>query len=196
MLLADFSGMRMKGTSGLGKAEAGAIAISKNKVSLLQPKGIQVLRDGLKSADFKFDSPIGAKMANTLLRWIREDDTSVMGAVADSGKIEKSGDGAEAATTNESITSYDEFKEVALYVYDTLNRDYNLDNLVPIYRIRRQIGERVSRSQFSEWLLEMQADDIFQLLEGSVEDSAPDKIEDSITTKLSGLRCYAKLLKP
>lgn len=176
-------------------AAAGAIAISKNKVSLLKPKGIQVLSEGLRSADFQFDSPIGAKMANTLLRWIREEDTSVMGGVVDSAKSAKSGDGAEAPTTNGGITLYDEFKSVALDVYDKLNRDYNLDNLVPIYRIRREIGDRVSRSQFSEWLLEMQADDILQLQGGSVEDSAPDKIEDSITTKLSGLRCYAKLLK-
>ncbi len=176
-------------------AEAGAIAISKNKVSLLQPKGIETLSEKLNNADFQFNSPIGAKMANTLLKWIREEDTSVMGAVVDSGKIEKSGDGAESPTTNGGITLYDEFKSVALEVYDKLNRDYNLDNLVPIYRIRREIGQRVSRSQFSEWLLEMQADDIFQLQGGSVEDSAPDKIEDSITTKLSGLRCYAKLLK-
>jgi hypothetical protein len=79
-------------------------------------------------------------------------------------------------------------------VYDSLNRDYNLDDLVPIYRMRREIGERVGRSQFNEWLLEMQANDIFQLLEGSVEDSAPDKIEDSITTKVNGLRCYVKRL--
>ncbi|HBE18114.1 MAG TPA: hypothetical protein DEG17_11225 [Cyanobacteria bacterium UBA11149] len=171
-------------------AEVGAIAISKNKVSLLQPKGFETLRDKLNNPDFQFDAPIGAKMANTLLRWIRQQD-----AASDSGKTTKGGDGAEALTTNGGITLYDEFKAVALEVYNRLNRDYNLDNLVPIYRIRREIGDRVSRSQFNEWLLEMQADDIFQLQGGSVEDSAPDKIEDSITTKLSGLRCYAKLLQ-
>ncbi|MCF3609423.1 hypothetical protein L2E81_23630, partial [Planktothrix agardhii 1033] len=90
--------------------------------------------------------------------------------------------------------SYEEFKAIALQVYDQLNKDYNYDNLVPIYRIRRTIGDQVSRSQFSEWMLEMQANDIFQLMEGSVEDSAPDKIEDSISIELVGLRCYAKQL--
>jgi len=93
-----------------------------------------------------------------------------------------------------AIVSYDNFKVVAIDVYDRLNRDYNFDDLVPIYRMRREIGEKVSRSQFNEWLLEMQANDIFQLVEGSVEDSAPDKIEDSITTKVNGLRCYVKRL--
>jgi hypothetical protein len=43
-------------------------------------------------------------------------------------------------------------------------------------------------------MLEMQANDVFQLMEGSVEDSAPDKIEDSISIELVGLRCYAKRL--
>lgn len=174
--------------------EAGAIAISKNKVSLLKPKGIEVLSEGLKSADFQFNSPIGAKMANTLLKWIREEDTSVMGGVVDSAKSAKSGDGAEAPTTNWGITLYDEFKSVALEVYDKLNRDYNLDNLVPIYRIRREIGQRVSRSQFSEWLLEMQADDILQLMGGEMPDITSDKREDSITIPGAGLRYYAKRL--
>jgi hypothetical protein len=101
---------------------------------------------------------------------------------------------AKPTATAAVIATYEEFKPVVLKVYDQLNRDYNLDALVPIYRIRREIGDRVSRSQFNEWLLEMQANDIFQLQGGSVEDSAPDKIEDSITTELDGLRCYARLL--
>jgi hypothetical protein len=42
----------------------------------------------------------------------------------------------------------------------------------------------------------MQADDILQLQGGTVEDNARDKIEDSISTELNGLRCYAKRLKP
>jgi hypothetical protein len=90
------------------------------------------------------------------------------------------------------IGSYEEFKSVTLDVYDKLNYEHNLNNLVPIYRIRREIGERVNRTEFNDFLLEMQADDIFQLQGGSVEDSAPDKIEDSIKTALDGLRCYAK----
>ncbi|MGB5960104.1 MAG: hypothetical protein WBG73_05545, partial [Coleofasciculaceae cyanobacterium] len=101
-----------------------------------------------------------------------------------------------AVKSQEQVGSYEEFKTVALKVYDQLNRDYNLDDLVPIYRIRREIGDRVSRSHFSEWLLEMQEKDILQLQGSSLEDSTPDKIEDSISTELGGLRCYARLLKP
>ncbi|HEY9693286.1 MAG TPA: hypothetical protein V6D15_13830 [Oculatellaceae cyanobacterium] len=157
-----------------------AIALSKNKISL-SAKGIQMLSEGLKNPEFQFDRQIGAKTANALLRWIRE-----MGTL--SNEVTQS-------NSKQKVTSYEEFKQLALDVFDRLNRDYNFNNLVAIYRIRREIGEQVTRSQFNDWLLEMQANDILQLLAGSVEDSAPDKIEDSITTELSGLRCYAKRLK-
>jgi hypothetical protein len=162
----------------------GAIAIAKNKFSL-SPKGEEMLGESLKHPEVKFEGTIvGTWVANALVRWIAQMDGSVNTSAAQAKPKEK------------AIASYDKFKHVALDVYDRLNRDYNLDELVPIYRIRREIGDRVSRSQFNEWLLEMQANDILQLQGGSVEDSAPDKIEDSITTELDGLRCYAKLLKP
>jgi hypothetical protein len=163
----------------------GAIAIAKNKFSL-SPKGVELLGESLKHPEAKFEGTIvGTWVANALVRWIAQMDGDVS-TTATNGK----------SADKQAISSYDNFKHIALDVYDQLNRDYNLDNLVPIYRIRREIGDRVSRSQFNEWLMEMQANDILQLQGGSVEDSAPDKIEDSITTELDGLRCYARLLKP
>lgn len=161
------------------------IQVSAKKI-FLSAKGLEYLSAEINNPEFVFKNQIGAKTGNSLLRWIREMGTlnsGVSSAVAPT----QSAAGA--------IPSYDEFKGVALDVYDKLNRDYNLDNLVPIYRIRREIGDKVSRSQFNDWMLEMQANDILQLQGGSVEDSAPDKIEDSITTELDGLRCYAKRLK-
>lgn len=170
--------------------EAGAIAYLREKGRSqveLTAKGKEVLAAGLKSQDslFVFDgSQMGARLGNALLKWMRHEDGAV-GVGVETGK----GDVG-------AIASYEEFMSVALKVYDSLNRDYNLDDLVPIYRMRRAIGERVGRSQFNEWLLEMQANDIFQLQGGSVEDSAADKIQDSITTEVGGLRCYAQRLKP
>jgi hypothetical protein len=163
---------------------SGAIAISKNKISL-SGKGVELLGEGLKNADFEFDSQIGAKTANALLKWFRETGTVGNGATATSNQVKE-----------KAIASYDEFKPVALEVYDQLNRDYNLDDLVPIYRIRREVGDRITRAQFNEWLMELQANDLLQLQGGSVEDSAPDKIEDSIRNELGNLRCYAKRLTP
>ncbi|MBN3908668.1 MAG: hypothetical protein HWQ35_19615 [Nostoc sp. NMS1] len=162
----------------------GAIAISKKGYSLTSPKGLEVLGEGLRSGDFKFEGTIvGTWAANALVKWISQIDIAVVSA-----DVLVNGKGA--------IGSYDEFKSVALEVYDKLNYEYNFNNLVPIYRIRRGIGDRVSRTEFNDWLLEMQADDILQLQGGSVEDSAPDKIEDSVATELDGLRCYATRLKP
>jgi hypothetical protein len=168
--------------------EEGAITTTTKNRSVklaLTHKGLQMLDAGLKSPDFESSSKqVRAIDFNTLLKWIRHLDSAV------------SLSNGQAKPAVDAIASYEEFKPLALEVYDQLNRDYNLDSLVPIYRMRRTIGDRVTRSQFNEWLLEMQADDILQLLEGSVEDSAPDKLEDSITTKVSGLRCYAKRLTP
>jgi len=161
----------------------GAIAISKKGYSLTSPKGLEVLGEGLRSGEFKFEGTIvGTWAANALVKWISQIDVAVTGAdVLVNGKS--------------AIASYDEFKSVALDVYDKLNYEYNFNNLVPIYRIRREISDRVSRTEFNDWLLETQADDILQLQGGSVEDSAPDKIEDSVATELDGLRCYATRLK-
>jgi DNA-binding PadR family transcriptional regulator len=168
--------------------EKGAIAITtknrSDKVSLTDI-GLQILEDCLKSPDFEYNARqrVRTKDFNAVLRWLRQ--------INDNTKQVNS----QPSISENKITSYDQFKPVALEVYDRLNRDFNYDNLVPIYRIRREIGEKVTRSLFSDWMLEMQANDIFQLQGGSVEDSAPDKIQDSISTELAGLRCYAKLLK-
>ncbi|OIP74869.1 MAG: hypothetical protein AUK48_08885 [Oscillatoriales cyanobacterium CG2_30_44_21] len=161
----------------------GAIALTrlkndKIKNATLTQVGYGLLGEYLRSPDFEFEgTQIGAKMGNYLVKWIAHVPNAPV--VAESAP---------------KIASYDEFKAVALETYDQLNRDYNLSNLVPIYRIRRAIGESVTRSQFSDWLLEMQSNEIVQLQGGGVEDDAPDKLEDSILTKVSGLRCYAKKL--
>lgn len=165
--------------------QQGVIAISQKGYSLASPKGLEVLGEGLKDSDFKFPGTIvGTWAANALVKWISQIDVPV-----DSTSALVNGKSAKNA-----IASYEEFKPVALEVYDKLNYEYNFNHLVPIYRIRRAIGDRVNRTQFNDWLLETQADDILQLQGGSVEDSAPDKIEDSVTTVLDGLRCYATRL--
>jgi DNA-binding PadR family transcriptional regulator len=162
----------------------GAIESNKNQVSLTA-QGVAALGEGLAKAEFTFSGNVGAKTVNALLKWIRQNpvvSAVPMAAVTSTnGKVP-------------AIDSYDQFKQLTMEVYDRLNRDYNMGNLVPIYRIRREVGERVNRGQFSDWLFAMQSDDVFELLEESVEDSAPDKIEDSVTTKFGKLRCYAKRL--
>lgn len=165
--------------------QAGAIARSKATISLCQPQGLEMLSAGLQEPDFMFSGAIiGTKTANALLRWIREmNSQSVVAA-----RAPKNG------KANTAIESYADFQKVALEVYDRLNRDYNLDDLVPIYRIRREIGDRVTRSNFDEWLIKMQGDDSLQLIGGEMPELTPDKADDSIKTALGGVRYYVKRL--
>ncbi|AFY67925.1 hypothetical protein [Geitlerinema sp. PCC 7407] len=140
-----------------------------------------VVRDALLASlrsNFSFSAQVGKNTANTLLQLIREAGASP----------------AAAQTPVDAIASYDAFKQAALETYDRLNRDYNLEDLVPIYRLRREMGDRVSRSDFNEWVLKMQTEDLFQLVGGEMLDLTPDKVEDSISTKLSGLRLYVQRL--
>ena len=178
----------------------GAIALTTKgrsvKVSLTG-KGLQMLNAGLKSHDFQYrpQQRVRTKDFNALLKWIKRLD----GAVAVSNGKTKGKESAISVHAGslampKAIASYEEFKSVALNVYDKLNQNYNLDDLVPIYRIRREIGERVTRSQFDEWMLEIQADDIFLLIGGEMPDITPDKAEDSITNEIGGLRYYVQRL--
>ena len=157
-----------------------AVVINNNKLCL-SDKGLQHLDQALLDSTFSFEAQIGAKTANALLRWIQQRMVAV--PVQTNGK-----------TMSQTIASYEEFKAVALEVFDRLNRDFSLDNLVPIYRIRRELGDRVSRGEFDEWLMEMQSQDNLQLIGGEMPEITPDKADDSIQTALGGVRYYAKRL--
>lgn len=142
--------------------------------------GKRMLIDALSSPDFVFDGTvIAARLANGLVGLIRELNQGIISTTSVKQAV---------------INSYEEFKVIALQVYDQLNKDYNYDNLVPIYRIRRTIGDQVTRSQFNEWMLEMQANDIFQLLGGEVLNVTGDQVEDSILPPVGKLRFFAQRL--
>ncbi|WP_316432262.1 hypothetical protein [Leptolyngbya sp. NK1-12] len=157
-----------------------AVLVNGNKLSLSET-GLNLLEQGLLSPNFTFDAQIGAKTANALLGWMRQRASGIASST-------------DSKPTARAIASYEEFETVATEVFERLNQDFNLNNLVPIYRIRREIGDRLSRSQFNEWLLEMQARDVWQLIGGEMPELTPDKAEDSIKTALGDVRYYAKQL--
>jgi hypothetical protein len=160
---------------------AGAVAVDPRSEGFrLTETGEALLAEALTSREFEFTSSLGKRTINILLNWVRSNPVLSAEPVA--------------KAKGNTIESYEAFKVVALEIYDRLNRELKLDHLVPIYRIRREIGERASRSDFNSWLLKMQTEKTFRLQGGSVEDSSPDKIEDSITTEVSGIRCFAKRL--
>ena len=157
----------------------GAIATDeKTKGVTLTEIGKALLAKSLVSDKFEFTANFGKRTVNVLLRWFRSNPVTSAEPVA--------------KTVGSSIESYEAFKVVALEVFDRLNRDFNMDNLVPIYRIRREIGERVERSEFNEWFLEMQAQDHVQLIGGEMPSITPEIAQDSITTSLGAPRYYAK----
>lgn len=151
----------------------------RSRLVSLTETGLQRLAAGLQDPDFEYDAGepvIGSRHFNALLKWVRE-----MG-----DRAKPAGEGA--------IATYEAFKPVVLEVYHRLNRDYNYDDLVPIYRIRRELGERVARSRFSEWMLKLQVDGLWILQGGEMPDITPEKKEDSILTSLGELLYYATLL--
>jgi len=141
--------------------------------------GKDKLSQSMLSQEFIFSSNIGAKTANAILLWFRANH-EVSNIIPHQQANQ--------------IKTYDEFKEVALQVHQELDRDYNLGNLVPIYRVRRVIGDRVSRLQFSDWLLEMQANDLIQLMKCDLDNTTSDQLEDSVTIPGGNLRFYMKSL--
>lgn len=158
--------------------------------------GKSKLAQGLANEAFSFSSVAGPKTTNALLKWFRQGSSDV--EATDSTNTVKSAakNGAANGHRNGSaaISSYEAFTKTALQTYDQLNRDYNLDDLVPIYRIRRELGDRLPRQKFNEWLLETQSNDLVQLMGSDISNVTPDQMEDSITIPGAGARFFVKRL--
>lgn len=157
------------------------------------------LAAGLKNDKFTFSTSIGSKTTNAILQWLRQNSgaQTTHTPTASSSNIE-SKDHSRNGHSNGSvpeISSYEAFAETTLETYDRLNQDYNLDNLVPIYRIRRELGDRLPRKKFNEWLLEIQANDLVQLMASDQAQVTSDQMEDSITIPGAGTRFFIKRLK-
>jgi vacuolar-type H+-ATPase subunit I/STV1 len=102
--------------------------------------------------------------------------------------LDRGGIMQESGKTVKKISSYEEFKEIVLEAYQRLDNEYNYAGVVPIYAIRRDIGDRVSRSQFSEWMFQLRQEKtlyfyVCQDLPTS-EDQLRDSIQDSSISTL------------
>ncbi|MFN9469062.1 MAG: hypothetical protein ACK6BS_18445, partial [Pseudanabaena sp.] len=132
-------------------ADRGAIALTMDKKVpklSLTDAGSQQLANGLLSSDFGFEGQlVGSRLANAALRWFRQ----------------YQGVGVSVDAIAPKISTYDEFKAVALETYKRLSYESNRSKLVPIYEIRRDIGDRVTRTQFNDWMLEMHRTDVLHL---------------------------------
>jgi hypothetical protein len=146
-------------------------------------KGLQMLDAGLKSPDFEFDGKhVRAKDVDALLQWIRERYTLSNRAISV----------AEAAKTGKpTIASYEDFKSEVLPLFERLDKTSNYSGLVPIWHLRRELGKRVSPEEFNNWIMEMQAEQLFYLQSGEARGATDDQKRNSITSEIRGLLFFA-----
>lgn len=78
------------------------------------------------------------------------------------------------------ITSYEAFKEAVLEAYERLNYEYNYNAFVPICAIRRDIGEKVTRFQFKEWMLKIRLERVLSFYICDDKPLTKEEIQDSI----------------
>ncbi|MGL5065050.1 MAG: hypothetical protein ACRC62_34205 [Microcoleus sp.] len=160
-----------------------------NRLTLveLSAKGKEALVEGVKSQNsrFEFDgSQIGTRLGNALLKWLRHADSSV-GVGVEKTSVEKGkGDGG-------AIASYEEFKSQALSLFEKLDKAYNYSGLVPIWHLRRELGEQVSREKFNDSIMQMQADRLFYLQSGEARGATDEQKRDSISDDVRGLLFFA-----
>lgn len=153
-----------------------AIVATKTTLSLSE-KGLELLNYNLINSDFAFSSQVGAKTANALLRIMR-----TMGEAG--SKSEKNGKA-------EEITSYDAFKVEAFKVFTELDKGYNYAGLVPIWHIRQVMGDSVKRTDFNDWIMQMQAEKAFYLQAGEAIGATEEQKQNSIESEIRGLLFYA-----
>jgi len=164
----------------------GAITITTKKQVMhvsLTKKGLQMLDTGIKSPDFEFDgNQVRAKDVHALLQWIRERDTLSNRALPLT----------ETAKTREpAITSYEHFKSEVLPMFEKLDKTKAYSGLVPIWHLRRELRERVSPEDFNNWMMEMQAEQLFYLQSGEARGATDDQKRDSIKSEIRGLLFFA-----
>jgi hypothetical protein len=143
----------------------------------LADSGVKLLGEGLRNPEFEYTSAIGKKDANALLNWIRQ-----MGGLAS---------GSMGAGAVKAIDSYEAFKAEVLTLFEKLDKGYSYIGLVPIWHLRREIGERVDRLQFNDWMMEMQAEKLFDLQSGEARGATEEQKQDSIYSEIRGLLFYA-----
>lgn len=149
------------------------------KISLTQ-KGFEMLGEGLKNPKFEFNSLIGAKTGNALLKWIREIDKTVSTTIASDDALGKG-----------TITSYKEFKPKILNLFHKLDKSYSYSGLVPIWHLRSEMKEIVIRDDFNSWMMEMQAEAIFYFQSGEALGATEEQKQDSLNSEIRGLLFFA-----
>lgn len=165
------------------EVEAVALIGSKSAQVQLLPQGEMLLAEGLQDERFEFGSQVGGRLANALLKWIRRQAIATPKASIVDHNGSHNGAG-------KSIVSYEEFKNEALQQFSALNNQYTYSGLVPIWHLREQLNNRVDRQDFNNWLMEMQAEQIFYLQTGEAIGATEEQKRNSIESEVRGLLFY------
>lgn len=100
-------------------------------------------------------------------------------------------------TTNpktHSIKTQKEFEDTMLHVIDKVNKEGKHNGLVPIYELRKAVGELVPRDKFKEFMMSMQNDsENIMIMGGEMPGITPEKASNSLTAPSGNLRYYVKL---
>lgn len=153
------------------------------KYSLL-PQGRHRLIENLANEELSFFSVLGPKTTNGLLKVFRE--------LSHSGTISTK-NGTQNGNGH-AIGSYKDFSSFVLDFCRKIDIEDNLDGLIPIYRVRREVGKTIDREQFDNWLFELQADNQLQMMGDDLSDTPQDQKDDSVRIPGGNLRFYIKLL--
>ncbi|KAF3888960.1 MULTISPECIES: hypothetical protein [Nostocales] len=167
--------------------QQGAIAISKTGFTILSPKGLEVLGEGLKSPHFKFEGTIvGTWTANALLKWIGQTNSMVSSLASSTNGVKSA-----ASNVGKAIASYDEFKPVALNLFNELNITHSYGGLIPIWHLRDILGKQVNRENFNNWMMTMQEEQLFYLQSGEARGATEEQKRNSIESEIRGLLFFA-----
>lgn len=150
----------------------------------LTSQGRQKLIENLFNEEFFFFGNIGIKTTNGMLKAFRElkhSDEIVTQNASQNGH-------------RYAISSYDDFSSFILDFCRKIDVKDNLDGLIPIYRVRREVGDTVDKDQFDDWLFELQADNQLQMMGDDLSDTPQDQKDDSVKIPGGNLRFYIKLL--
>lgn len=153
------------------------------KYSLL-PQGRHQLIQNLANDELSFFSVLGPKTTNGLLKVFRE-----LGHTTSDSSQNGSQNGHRHV-----ISSYKDFSSFVIDFCQKLDVKDNLDGLIPIYRVRREVGDSVGREQFDSWMFELQADNQLQMMGDDLSDTPQDQKDDSVQIPGGNLRFYIKLL--
>ncbi|WP_016949787.1 DUF935 domain-containing protein [Anabaena sp. PCC 7108] len=137
---------------------------------------------GISSLEGKSEYP------ETVVKQIEHHTSPMQGSKSELG-------GAYELRNGKPIKSQKDFEQEINKSINTLNTEQGLNDLVPIYLVRRSLGDRISRKDFDKYMIEMQGKDKFTLFAGELKENGFSQREDSMQV-MGNRRNYVQIPEP